>query len=86
MQFYLIVLLFTHNLRPQVGDALVEPFWPLGTGANHAVLSAMDASWIVKQFMEKEDPDTILKSAQISYPQIYHSCFFFTVFVSFDPF
>jgi len=48
-----------------VGDALVEPFWPLGTGANRAVLSAMDASWLVKRFMEKENADIILHDAQV---------------------
>jgi hypothetical protein len=31
-----------------VGDALVEPFWPLGTGANRAILSSLDAAWSVK--------------------------------------
>jgi hypothetical protein len=31
-----------------VGDALIEPFWPLGTGANRAILSALDTTWMVK--------------------------------------
>lgn len=31
-----------------VGDALIEPFWPLGTGANRAVLAALDTAWMVK--------------------------------------
>ena len=31
-----------------VGDALVEPFWPLGTGANRAILASQDAAWSVK--------------------------------------
>jgi 2-polyprenyl-6-methoxyphenol hydroxylase-like FAD-dependent oxidoreductase len=35
-----------------VGDALVEPFWPIGTGANRAVLSALDVTWVVKHFFE----------------------------------
>lgn len=35
-----------------VGDALVEPFWPVGTGANRAVLSALDVTWVVKHFFE----------------------------------
>jgi hypothetical protein len=35
-----------------VGDALVEPFWPLGTGANRAVLSSLDTTWAMKIFFE----------------------------------
>jgi len=31
-----------------VGDALIEPFWPLGTGANRAILSALDTTWMIK--------------------------------------
>jgi len=34
------------------GDALVEPFWPTGTGANRAVLSALDAAWMLKGFLK----------------------------------
>jgi len=34
------------------GDALVEPFWPTGTGANRAILSALDAAWILKGFLK----------------------------------
>eukprot|EP01087_Luapelamoeba_hula_P001011 TRINITY_DN1076_c0_g1_i2.p1 TRINITY_DN1076_c0_g1~~TRINITY_DN1076_c0_g1_i2.p1 ORF type:complete len:1930 (-),score=528.69 TRINITY_DN1076_c0_g1_i2:16-5805(-) len=37
------------GLATLVGDALIEPFWPLGTGANRAVLSALDTAWMVKQ-------------------------------------
>ena len=33
-----------------VGDECLAPFWPLGTGANRAVLSAMDAAWCVRSF------------------------------------
>ncbi len=28
-----------------IGDALMEPFWPLGTGANRALLAAMDCAY-----------------------------------------
>ncbi|GAB5369034.1 hypothetical protein AAMO2058_001370700, partial [Amorphochlora amoebiformis] len=28
-----------------VGDALLTPFWPQGTGANHAILSSLDAAY-----------------------------------------
>jgi hypothetical protein len=33
------------------GDALVEPFWPQGTGANRAILSALDTAWQIKHFV-----------------------------------
>lgn len=36
-----------------VGDALVEPFWPQGTGANRAILSSLDAAWMIKNFFER---------------------------------
>jgi len=35
-----------------VGDALVEPFWPQGTGANRGLLSALDAAWIIKSLAD----------------------------------
>jgi len=36
-----------------VGDALVEPFWPQGTGANRAFLSCFDLAWAIKGFFER---------------------------------
>lgn len=33
-----------------VGDSLMEPFWPQGTGANRAVLGALDCAWSLKQW------------------------------------
>ena len=33
-----------------VGDALLEPFWPLGTGANRAILSALDVGWVAGKY------------------------------------
>ncbi len=35
-----------------VGDALVEPFWPQGTGANRAFLSCYDLAWAIKGLFE----------------------------------
>uniref|UniRef100_A0A4W3H4Y4 Calponin-homology (CH) domain-containing protein n=1 Tax=Callorhinchus milii TaxID=7868 RepID=A0A4W3H4Y4_CALMI len=31
-----------------VGDCLVEPFWPLGTGIARGFLAALDAAWLVR--------------------------------------
>ncbi|KAJ8372805.1 hypothetical protein AAFF_G00276600 [Aldrovandia affinis] len=33
-----------------VGDCLVEPFWPLGTGIARGFLAALDAAWMVRQW------------------------------------
>jgi len=33
-----------------VGDALVEPFWPLGTGASRGFLGALDLAWMCKHW------------------------------------
>ncbi len=32
-----------------VGDSLIQPFWPEGTGCGRGVLSALDAAWMVRQ-------------------------------------
>uniref|UniRef100_A0A8D0E5X7 Molecule interacting with CasL protein 1 n=1 Tax=Salvator merianae TaxID=96440 RepID=A0A8D0E5X7_SALMN len=33
-----------------VGDCLVEPFWPLGTGVGRGFLASFDAAWMVKKW------------------------------------
>ena len=33
-----------------VGDGLLEPFWPTGTGIARGFLGAMDAVWMVRQW------------------------------------
>ncbi|XP_064156099.1 F-actin-monooxygenase mical1 isoform X1 [Anguilla rostrata] len=33
-----------------VGDCLVEPFWPLGTGIARGFLAAFDAAWMVRRW------------------------------------
>jgi len=39
-----------------VGDAAVEPFWPLGTGANRAIHSAADSAWMVRRYFADDPP------------------------------
>jgi len=48
-----------------VGDALIEPFWPKGTGANRAVLSALDTAYMIKEFfdMKEKEPQKVLNNA-----------------------
>jgi hypothetical protein len=33
-----------------VGDSLLEPFWPEGTGCGRGFLSSMDAAWMFRQW------------------------------------
>ena len=44
-----------------LGDALIEPFFPLGTGANRAFLSAVDAAYTFHTMLS--DPDRRLVAA-----------------------
>ncbi|XP_062513190.1 protein-methionine sulfoxide oxidase mical3a-like isoform X2 [Corticium candelabrum] len=43
-----------------VGDALIEPFWPTGSGCGRAFLSAMDAAWTMKCFSQGMAPLELL--------------------------
>jgi hypothetical protein len=36
-----------------VGDSLLEPFWPTGSGCGRGFLSAMDSAWMVRQWALK---------------------------------
>ena len=36
-----------------VGDSLMEPFWPEGTGIGRGFLSVLDTAWMVKRFLEE---------------------------------
>lgn len=43
-----------------VGDALMEPFWPQGTGANKAILAALDTAWMLRSyFVSSEDAPAV---------------------------
>lgn len=37
-----------------VGDSLLEPFWPTGSGCGRGFLSAMDSAWMVRQWAAKD--------------------------------
>ncbi|XP_066920483.1 uncharacterized protein [Clytia hemisphaerica] len=39
-----------------VGDSLIEPFWPTGSGAGRGVLSALDCAWLIKQYCSNHPP------------------------------
>lgn len=50
-----------------VGDCLVEPFWPLGTGVARGFLAAFDAAWMVKRWAEGAGPLEVLAERESLY-------------------
>uniref|UniRef100_A0A9L0T6B3 Molecule interacting with CasL protein 1 n=1 Tax=Equus caballus TaxID=9796 RepID=A0A9L0T6B3_HORSE len=50
-----------------VGDCLVEPFWPLGTGVARGFLAAFDAAWMVKRWAEGAGPLQVLAERESLY-------------------
>ncbi|XP_023578084.1 F-actin-monooxygenase MICAL1 isoform X2 [Octodon degus] len=50
-----------------VGDCLVEPFWPLGTGVARGFLAAFDAAWMVKRWAEGAEPLDVLAERESLY-------------------
>ncbi|XP_051710403.1 F-actin-monooxygenase MICAL1 isoform X2 [Oryctolagus cuniculus] len=50
-----------------VGDCLVEPFWPLGTGVARGFLAALDAGWMVKRWAEGAGPLEVLAERESLY-------------------
>jgi len=50
-----------------VGDALLEPFWPQGTGCNRALLSALDTVWMLRDIGKNESPEKIVQNRFSSY-------------------
>ncbi|XP_074166227.1 F-actin-monooxygenase MICAL1 isoform X1 [Sminthopsis crassicaudata] len=50
-----------------VGDCLVEPFWPLGTGVARGFLAAFDAAWTVKMWAGGAQPLAVLAERESLY-------------------
>lgn len=42
-------------LQCLVGDTLLEPFWPIGSGCARGFLSAMDAAFAIKQWSNRKN-------------------------------
>ncbi|ETE62873.1 Protein MICAL-3, partial [Ophiophagus hannah] len=53
-----------------VGDCLVEPFWPLGTGVGRGFLAAFDAAWMVKRWASGVSPLDVLAERESIYQQL----------------
>jgi hypothetical protein len=47
-----------------VGDSLLEPFWPDGTGCARGFLSALDAAWMVRSWSLQANPLGVLEERE----------------------
>ncbi|XP_067913120.1 F-actin-monooxygenase mical1-like isoform X2 [Heterodontus francisci] len=56
-----------HLLVALVGDCLVEPFWPLGTGIARGFLAAFDAAWLVRKWCMGITPVELLAERESIY-------------------
>ncbi|XP_019733686.1 F-actin-monooxygenase mical2b isoform X2 [Hippocampus comes] len=50
-----------------VGDSLLEPFWPMGTGCARGFLAAFDTAWMVKAFAQGKNSLEILSERESIY-------------------
>nr|XP_060629186.1 F-actin-monooxygenase MICAL1 [Anolis sagrei ordinatus] len=53
-----------------VGDCLVEPFWPLGTGVGRGFLAAFDAAWMIKRWASGTPPLDVLAERESLYQRL----------------
>ncbi|XP_073514383.1 F-actin-monooxygenase MICAL2 isoform X7 [Phyllobates terribilis] len=56
-----------HLLVALVGDSLLEPFWPMGTGCARGFLAAFDTAWMVKSWSQGSPPLEILAERESIY-------------------
>ncbi|XP_051726790.1 protein-methionine sulfoxide oxidase mical3a isoform X19 [Ctenopharyngodon idella] len=50
-----------------VGDSLLEPFWPMGTGIARGFLAAMDSAWMVRSWAHGSSPLEVLAERESIY-------------------
>ncbi|XP_066090565.1 F-actin-monooxygenase MICAL3 isoform X3 [Saccopteryx bilineata] len=50
-----------------VGDSLLEPFWPMGTGIARGFLAAMDSAWMVRSWSLGSSPLEVLAERESVY-------------------
>ncbi|XP_067292226.1 F-actin-monooxygenase mical2b isoform X2 [Pseudorasbora parva] len=50
-----------------VGDSLLEPFWPMGTGCARGFLAAFDTVWMVKGWAQGKEPLDLLSERESIY-------------------
>ncbi|XP_046897542.1 F-actin-monooxygenase MICAL2 isoform X8 [Hypomesus transpacificus] len=59
---------FGHQLLVTlVGDSLLEPFWPMGTGCARGFLAAFDTAWMVKSWAQGRTPLEVLAERESLY-------------------
>ncbi|XP_047665862.1 F-actin-monooxygenase MICAL2 isoform X3 [Tachysurus fulvidraco] len=59
---------FGHQLLVAlVGDSLLEPFWPMGTGCARGFLAAFDTAWMVKSWAQGRGPLEVLAERESLY-------------------
>nr|XP_055069960.1 F-actin-monooxygenase MICAL2 isoform X6 [Misgurnus anguillicaudatus] len=59
---------FGHKLLVAlVGDSLLEPFWPMGTGCARGFLAAFDTAWMVKSWAQGRNPLEVLAERESLY-------------------
>ncbi|XP_026071616.1 F-actin-monooxygenase MICAL2-like [Carassius auratus] len=59
---------FGHSvLVALVGDSLLEPFWPMGTGCARGFLAAFDTAWMVKSWAQGTNPLEVLAERESLY-------------------
>ncbi|TRY93268.1 hypothetical protein DNTS_021646 [Danionella cerebrum] len=59
---------FGHSvLVALVGDSLLEPFWPMGTGCARGFLAAFDTAWMVKSWAQGKKPLEVLAERESLY-------------------
>ncbi|XP_053175957.1 F-actin-monooxygenase mical2b [Scomber japonicus] len=50
-----------------VGDSLLEPFWPMGTGCARGFLAAFDTAWMVRGWVQGRNPLEVLAERESIY-------------------
>ncbi|XP_067347194.1 protein-methionine sulfoxide oxidase mical3b isoform X4 [Channa argus] len=50
-----------------VGDSLLEPFWPMGTGIARGFLAALDSAWMIKRWAQGGAPLDVLAERESLY-------------------
>ncbi|BFZ09664.1 hypothetical protein BsWGS_12701 [Bradybaena similaris] len=56
-----------HLLMGLVGDSLLEPFWPTGSGCARGFLSAFDAAWMIRNWAMGKSPLQVLAERESIY-------------------
>ena len=50
-----------------VGDSLLEPFWPEGTGCARGFLSALDTAWMIRSWSLQTNPLQVIEERENLY-------------------